>query len=180
MITIQDIINDVSNVDETRLAEISDKLWGIGSLEEIKEKVSTDLFYLHIGINMIGVWKGEGWWGIICEQADFVPYIPMTLDKLNLPELKLAFENIIKLFPEYTVFKADDSAYYDIVNFLQSANLKVHDERLKGISLEKRREIVKQIHKSINILEDLTEPLWRDSSECGGWKLILDFIVQNK
>lgn len=42
--TIEDIIDDVSNVDEKKLAEISDKLWGIGNLEEIKEKVSSDLF----------------------------------------------------------------------------------------------------------------------------------------
>lgn len=52
-------------------------------------------------------WKGDGWWYIICEQADLVPYIPMTLEKLNLPELKTAFENVINLFPEYTVFKLD-------------------------------------------------------------------------
>lgn len=179
MLTIRDVINDVSNVDETKLAEISDKLWKIGSLEKIKEKVSQDLFYLHVGINMIGGWKGEGWWGIICESANLVPYIPMTLDKLHLPELKIAFENIIKLFPTYTVFKVDDSAYYDIVNFLQSANLKVHDERLQSISLEKRREIVKLIRKNVNILEDLTEPFWGDGSECGGWKQILDLISFN-
>lgn len=175
-LTIRDIIDDVSNVDETKLAEISDKLWGIGNLEEIKEKVSSDLFYLHVGINMIGIWKGEGWWGIIAEQADFVPYIPIALDKLNLTELKTAFENIIKLFPDYTIFKSDDKAYYDIVNFLQSANLKVDDERLQSISLEERRKIVKEIHKNLDILEDLSESFWRDSSECGGWKQILDYI----
>ncbi|MCI8408236.1 MAG: hypothetical protein HFJ09_03055 [Lachnospiraceae bacterium] len=178
-LTIRDFIDNVSNVDETKLAKISDKLWEIGNLEEIKEKISSDLFYLHVGINMIGMWKGEGWWEIIAEQADFVPYIPITLDKLNLTELKTAFENIIKLFPEYTVFKSDDKAYYNIVNFLQSANLKVHDEKLQSISLEERRGIVKEIRKNVNILEDLTEPFWRDSSECGGWKQIVDFISSN-
>lgn len=48
----------------------------------------------------------------------FCSLYTIALDKLNLTELKTAFENIIKLFPEYTIFKSDDKAYYDIVNFL--------------------------------------------------------------
>ena len=92
MITIKEMMDGVSGIDESELFKISDKLWKIGRLEEIKETVSPDLFYLHVGINMIGNWKGDGWWFLICEQADFVPYIPTALDKLNLPELKTAFE----------------------------------------------------------------------------------------
>ena len=98
MITIKEMMDGVSGIDESELFKISDKLWKIGRLEEIKETVSPDLFYLHVGINMIGNWKGDGWWFLICEQADFVPYIPTALDKLNLPELKTAFENVIKVF----------------------------------------------------------------------------------
>lgn len=124
MITIKEMIDGVSDIDETELLKISDKLWKIGGLEKIKAIVSPELFYLHININMIGNWKGEGWWFLICEQADFVPYIPTALDKLNLPELKIAFESVIKVFQEYAVFKSDDAVYYDICNFLQSLVLK--------------------------------------------------------
>lgn len=177
MYTIKEITDGISNIDETELAKICDKLRGIGSLEEIKKNVSPELFYLYVGINIIGNWKCEGWWFLICEQADFVPYIPVALEELHLPELKKAFENIIKIFPEYTVFRSDDSAYYDICNFLQSAHFKVCDERLNCIDLKKRKEMVKQIHKNLNILEDLTKPFFGDSSECGGWKYILDFIA---
>ena len=176
MFTMQEMIEGVSNIDETELLKISDKLWEIGRLEEIKEAVSSDLFYLHVSINMIGNWKGDGWWFFLCEQADFVPYIPTALDKLNLPELKTAFENVIKVFPEYTVFQSDDTAYYDICNFLQSVGFKADDERLKSIPLEKRKEMVKQIRQNIDSLEDLTEPLWGDSAECDGWKQVLDYI----
>lgn len=175
-LTIKEMIGNIPDIDAIELVKISDELWKIGNLEEIKEKVSPSLFYLHIGINMIGGWQGEGWWGVICEQADLVPYIPMTLAQLNLPELKAAFENIIKIFPDYTVFKSDDAAYYDIVNFLQSPSLKISDERLKCITLEKRKEMVMQIRKRLDILEDLTEPFFGHGSECDGWKLILDMI----
>ena len=105
MLTIKEVINDVSLIDEMKLIEISDKLWEIGSLEEIKENVSPDLFNLHVGINMIANWKEGGWGFITGEMADFVPYIPAALDAFHLPEIKTALENVIKLFPEYTVFK---------------------------------------------------------------------------
>ncbi|MBQ7774870.1 MAG: hypothetical protein IJ379_03025 [Lachnospiraceae bacterium] len=176
MFTIKEFIGDMSNIDEAKLVEISDKLWKLGSLEEIREAVSPELFYLHVGMNMIGNWKGEGWWGVICEHADLIPYIPATLEQLNLPKLKAAFENVVSLFPEHTVFKADDAAYYDICNFLQSFSIKVQDERLKDITSEKRRAMVKQMRSSLNALEDLTEPLWGEQAECGGWKCVVDYI----
>lgn len=176
MLTIKEMIDDLSNIDEGKLAEISDKVWKLGSLDEIKEKVSPALFYLHVGMNIIGCWKCDGWWFIICEQADLVPYIPMTLDKLNLPELKVAFENVIALFPEYTVFKSDDNAYYDICNFLQSASIKVHDERLRCIAPDKRKEMVKRTRQNLNMLEDLTEQIFNNDLEYEGWKPIIDYI----
>jgi len=177
MITIKEMIDDISNINEAKLVEISDKLWKLGNLEEIKEKVSPDLFYLHVGMNMIGAWKGDGWWFVICEQADFVSYIPETLDRLKLPELKAAFAKVTKLFPEYTVFKADDDAYYDICNFLQSFSIKVSDERLNNIPKEKRREMVKEMRKNLDVLEEITEAYWSEGAECEGWKQILDYIT---
>lgn len=176
MLTIEEIITDPSEINETKLVKISDKLWEFGSLEDIKEKASPDLFYLHIGMNMIGNWKADGWWYVLCEQADLVPYIPTTLEMLNLPELKTAFENVIALFPEFTVFQSNDSTYCDIVNFLQNTRFKVQDERLNSIAPEKRKEMVAQVRQKLNRLEDMTEPLFGEGSACNGWKPILDFI----
>ena len=65
MLTIKDVIDNLVNIDEIKLVQISDKLWKMGSLEDIKANVSPDLFYLHIGINLVGIWKGEGWDGIM-------------------------------------------------------------------------------------------------------------------
>lgn len=178
MLTLKEMFKDASAIDEMQLAEISGKLWEIGSLEEIKVNTSPELFYLHVAVNMIGNWKGEGWWCIICEQADLVPYIPETLERLKLPEIKDAFESIIKIFPEYTVFKSDDALYYDICNFLQSASLKVTDERLNSISKDKRREMVKQVRQNVDRLEMLTLPIWGEDAECNGWKTVLEYIAE--
>ena len=179
MLTIKELIADFPNIDETKLTEISDKLWELGSLEEIKEKTTPELFHLHVGMNLVGNWKAGGWWYVLCEQADLVPYLPEALEGLNLTELKTAFENVIALFPDFTVFHSNDSTYCDIVNFLQNAHFKVQDERLKSISKEKRKELVAQIRQNLDLLEDLTEPVFGDCSECNGWKAILDFISEN-
>ncbi len=178
MITLKETFNDISAIDEMQMAKISDKLWAFGSLDKIKENTDSDLFNLHIAANTIGNWKGEGWWCIICEHADLVSYIPEVLEKLNLPEVKIAFENVIKLFPEYTVFKQDNAWYYDICNFLQSASLKVEDERLNSISKDERRELVKQVRQNVNRLEDLTAPIWREDAEGNGWKVVVDYITR--
>lgn len=109
---------------------------------EIKEKVSPDLFLLHIITNMVGNWQCNGWWFIICEQAKLIPFIPKALETLGLYDLKAAFEDIVSVFPEYTVFSNEDSTYCDIVNFLKNARFKVSDARLNRIAPEKRREMV--------------------------------------
>lgn len=46
--------------DEMNLAELSDKIWEIGELDAIQEKVSPELFQLHIAINSIGNWQCDG------------------------------------------------------------------------------------------------------------------------
>ena len=61
MLKIEDVIKDLNDINEAAFAQLSDKLWELGSLAEIKEKVTSELFILHIGINMIGIWKSEGW-----------------------------------------------------------------------------------------------------------------------
>lgn len=176
MIHLKDMIWDKTLIDEDKLAEISDELWGIGNLSEIKEQVSSELFILHIGMNMIGNWQGEGWWGVISEQPELVPFIPTVLDSFGLHDLKTAFENSIMIFPEYTVFSNGGRAYCDIINFLKNVRFKVSDERLNNIAPEKRAEMVNSIHERIDILEELTEPLWGCCAERGGWGQIFDYI----
>ncbi|WP_195599760.1 hypothetical protein [Longibaculum muris] len=177
MLTIQDMFQNQSKIDEGVLVEVSDQLWKLGSLQEIKEKVSEDLFVVHVGINMIGNWKNDGWWCLICEQAYLVPYIPDVLKIFGLEEMKTVFESIISLFPEYTTFSNEDESYYDIVNFLQNAHFKVNDERLNHISIEKRKAMVRLIHQRLDRLEDITDPLWGYGSQNDGWKSVLDFIA---
>ena len=55
MLTLQELLNGVKCLDENTLAELSDKLWELGTLDDIKEKVTPELFTLHICMNMVGI-----------------------------------------------------------------------------------------------------------------------------
>lgn len=176
MLKIEDLIENIDNLDVTAFAQLSDKLWKLGNLDDIKEKVTPELFHLHIGINMIGLWKSEGWDVIIGELADFVPYISVVLQEFELPDVRERFENIISLFPEGTVFRSDNEEYYDIYNFLTSFSYKAESENLKSIAPERRRELVKSMRQNISLLDELVKQYWNDSSEKAGWKQVFDYI----
>ena len=148
-------------------------------LDDIKEKVTPELFTLHICMNMVGNWQCDGWWYIICEQVKLVPFIPEALNALGLFTLKTAFEKVISCFPQDTIF-TDDNNYIDTVNFLQNNRFKVSNKKLNSITLEKRKEMVKKTRHCIEELEQLTEPLWGYASENNGWKIVLDYISAHK
>ena len=93
--------------------------------------------------------------------------------------MKAVFEDIISVFPTYTIFSNDESSYYDIINFLQNIRFKVEDERLNLIPLETRKEMVQVIKKKLDQLEDLSEPLWGYGAELDGWKQVIDYIKIN-
>lgn len=179
MLTLHDILNGMEDIDENTLAELSDKLWQLGTLEEIKEKVTPELFNLHICMNMVGNWKCDGWWYIFCEQVRLVPFIPKALSALGLFKLRKSFEEVISCFPEDTTF-TDDADYIDIVNFLQNDRFKVSNKKLNEIPIEKRKEMVKKTSRCIEELERLTEPLWGYNSENDGWKNVIDYIAAYK
>ena len=96
MITIKEFYGDVKDIDESVLAVKSDCLWEKGSLLDIKNLVTPQLFYLHILVNLIGNWKYEGWWFIMCEMVQFVPYIAETLSQAGAEDMKTTFEKVIK------------------------------------------------------------------------------------
>ena len=114
MITIKEFYGDVKDIDESVLAVKSDCLWEKGSLLDIKNLVTPQLFHLHILVNLIGNWRYEGWWFIMCEMVQFVPYIAETLSQAGAEDMKTAFEKVIDCFPGDTRFE-DSEEYFDIV-----------------------------------------------------------------
>lgn len=180
MLTINEAIGNATNINDSVLLKLSDRLWTMGNLSEIQENVTPALFNLHVCVNMIGNWQNDGWWFLISEQAELVPFIPHTLEVLELYELKVAFEHIISLFPNFTVFSNRNETYYDIINFLQNVRFKVADKRLLAISVEERKTLVNSVHKLIDELEELTIPLWGGNAKNNGWFHAIQYIEQNR
>ena len=63
-ITIKEMFKNKVPKDAMDLVTVSDEIWKLGTLEEIKEKLSPELFTVHIGMNVIGNHQGDGWWSI--------------------------------------------------------------------------------------------------------------------
>ena len=151
MITIKEFYGDVKDIDESVLAVKSDCLWEKGSLLDIKNLVTPQLVHLHILVNLIGNWRYEGWWFIMCEMVQFVPYIAETLSQAGAEDMKTAFEKVIDCFPGDTRFE-DSEEYFDI----------------------------KKLQKCVDELDEITSRYWGDDAPGHGWKQAIDYIELNR
>ncbi|QSI04565.1 hypothetical protein [Treponema pedis] len=179
MLTLKELIKNQKDFTEDFFAEVSDNLWEIGEIEDIKNQTDEDLFLFHIAVNIIGNWKGDGWWEFICNYPNLICYVPAALEALKLSDMKTAFENVIKCFPENTVFE-DSAAYVDTVNFLQNVRFKISDTYLNSIPADRRKEMSEALHKSIDDLESLTDKRWGYDAKDDGWSDVIDFIEESK
>ena len=160
---------------EYKFASISDDLWKLGSIDKIKDEVSPETFTFHVVVNMIGNWKGDGWDFIFYEGRALLPYIPDTLSRLELGEIKEAFEETLSVFPDFAS-DCNEEVYTDVMNFLINPRFKVADERLNAISKEEQTALSKAYHKGVQRLDDLSEKLWGYRAEEDGWKNVLDYL----
>ena len=66
---ISDVLQGMDVNTEDAIVTLSDKVWEIGELSEIKNQVSDAVFAFHIVANVIGIYKGDGWQAIIEENT---------------------------------------------------------------------------------------------------------------
>lgn len=95
------------------IVEVSDRLWSMGSLEEIKKEVDPSLFDFHIAINMIGNWKGDGWWFLICEQA-----IPIRERKEQVKAVREAVERLEEATEPLWGYGTKDDGWSSVIHAL--------------------------------------------------------------
>ena len=159
--------------NEGELVIVSDEIWKLGSLEDIKKKVSPELFTAQVSMNIIGNWQCDGWESIISYHPDFFPYVPQALDAIGQPEIKKAFQNVIALLPDFLSFNdggADVNALYcDAINFLANVRFKISDERFNQYSKEERAQLSQEFNEKMEILEGLSDPLFK-------WDGVINYI----
>lgn len=147
----------------------------MGDIETIKKSVTTPTFTFFIAVNMIGNWKGEGWNGLFSYHRNILPYIPDTLTQLGLTQLLEAFEACCKSLPDFAT-SCDEDAYVDVINFVTNTRFKVEDERLKAYNTEKRKQMCNNYRNNINLLDDLSMPLWGYGTKDNGWYHVVAFF----
>lgn len=156
------------NADD--LVEISDKNWELGTLEEIKEALSPELFTVHVGMNIIGNFQGDGWHSIFTDQSELLPYVSDALTNLGLMEINTAFQEVLSQFPE--LIRDDES---EVPGFLEGAGWEMTDDELSRFSEEDRSKI-SAYNNLLEKLDDTSDAYFGLEAPAEGWKSILDYI----
>ena len=172
LMTFNDFFDAIPG-NEYDLVRVSDEIWKLGSIEEIRGKVCPELFTAHVAMNIIGNWQCDGWESIIAYHPDLLPHVPQALDAIGQPEIKEAFQSVMELFPEFSTYSdggADvNSLYSNIVNFLTDVNFDTNDERLNQYSKETRAQLSQKFNSRVESLEELSDPLLR-------WDGVINYI----
>lgn len=164
----------LKNADD--IVALSDILWKMGTIREIKEKVTPELFNVHICTNVIGMWQGDGWFEIVANNPEMLQYIPKAMNALGLSQIGEAFQDLLTLFPPFATFTYGD-LHIEIINFLENSRRRVDDERLNQYSKEERTEFSKQYENKLGVLEDYSNKLWSyNVPEDKVWGTVLDYI----
>lgn len=100
--------------NEDDLVTVSDDLWKLGGINEIKEKVTFELFIAHICINIVGNHQSDGWGSILLYNTEIIPYIPQALDALSLPEIKGEFYKVLDWLSTFEQGQIPDNFYEHI------------------------------------------------------------------
>jgi hypothetical protein len=96
---IKDVFPSLPKNDDDLVA-VSDELWKLGSVDDIKKQVSPELLIAHISMNIIGNHQCDGWASILDHYSAMFPYIPQALEALGLPEIKDEFQNVVTVLPD--------------------------------------------------------------------------------
>ena len=119
---ISDVMQGMDVNTEDAIVTLSDKVWEIGELSEIKNQVSDAVFAFHIVANVIGIYKGDGWQAIIEENTELLPYISHAMYEIGLDKIGDATKNIEQIFPlNIDVFSLDEDQLCEVVNFVRGS-----------------------------------------------------------
>lgn len=153
--------------NEMDLVELSDKIWELGDINDIFDQLERDNFQIFIMMNIMGIWKGDGWGGIL-ENAELLPYIESALALFELEEILMHYRELMSLFP---IDPYDDSVlkgFFDHHNFLINS-------RLQRIDSTERKRLSKAYQQILPILDEQSELLWGyNTPNLEGWQMILD------
>lgn len=182
---ISDVMQGMDVNTEDAIVTLSDKVWEIGELSEIKNQVSDAVFAFHIVANVIGIYKGDGWQAIIEENTGLLPYISHAMYEIGLDKIGDATKNIEQIFPlNIDVFSLDEDQLCEVVNFVRGSRegkyFTITMEELKGYTSEERKQITAKYSEACEKLEDATESMWGyNSPDNEGWGVVSRYLEKH-
>lgn len=182
---ISDVMQGMDVNTEDAIVTLSDKVWEIGELSEIKNQVSDAVFAFHIVANVIGIYKGDGWQAIIEENTELLPYISHAMYEIGLDKIGDATKNIEQIFPlNIDVFSLDEDQLCEVVNFVRGSRegkyFTITMEELKGYTSEERKQITAEYSEACEKLEDATESMWGyNSPDNEGWGVVSRYLEKH-
>ena len=182
---ISDVMQGMDVNTEDAIVTLSDKVWEIGELSEIKNQVSDAVFAFHIVANVIGIYKGDGWQAIIEENTELLPYISHAMYEIGLDKIGDATKNIEQIFPlNIDVFSLDEDQLCEVVNFVRGSRegkyFTITMEELKGYTPEERKQITAKYSEACEKLEDATESMWGyNSPDNEGWGVVSRYLEKH-
>lgn len=103
---------------EDAIVTLSDRIWEIGNIDEIRQQVSDAAFTFHIVANVIGNCKCDGWMSIVEDHTDLLPYISSAMYEIGLDKVGEATQNIVNIFP-LDISVLSDGEFCKVVNFMK-------------------------------------------------------------
>lgn len=144
---ISDVLQGMDVNTEDAIVTLSDKIWEIGSIDEIRQQVSDVTFTFHVVTNVIGNCQGDGWMSIVEYHADLLPYISSAMYEIGLDKVGEATKNIANIFP-LDISVLSDSEFCKVVNFMKGH--KTDLEELKKYSESEQEKMSEQCKHSVN------------------------------
>lgn len=182
---ISDVLQGIDVNTEKAIVALSDKIWKIGDLSEIKNQVSDTVFAFHIVANVIGLYKGDGWQAIIEENTKLLPYISHAMYEIGLEKIGDVTKNIEQIFPlNIDVLSLDEGQLCEVVNFVRGTRegkyFTITMEELKGYTPEERKQITAKYSEVCAKLEDATENMWEyNSPDNEGWGVLSRYLEKH-
>lgn len=174
---ISDVLQGMDINTEDAIVTLSDRIWEIGNIDEIKQQVSDVTFTFHVVANVIGNYKCDGWMSIVENHADLLPYISSAMCEIGLDKIGEATQNIVNIFP-LDISTLGSKEFCKVVNFMKG--LQTDLETLKKYSESEQEKMSEQYFDIIRKLDDIAAELWYyDCPDNEGWGLVSRYLEKH-
>lgn len=174
---ISDVLQGMDINTEDAIVTLSDRIWEIGNIDEIRQQVSDAAFTFHIVANVIGNYKCDGWMSIVEDHADLLPYIFCAMHEIGLNKVSEATQNISNIFPlDISVLSSRE--FCKVVNFMKGRQTDL--EVLKKYSESEQEKMSEQYFDTIRKLDDIAAELWDyGCPDNEGWGVVSRYLEKH-